>query len=412
MEKQTDMLLDCRSAGAEIDWSRFENYAGTLEILVSDRLPDLQPMRDCPNIASIRIEGTGTSVEHPEFIGLENIKRLAIHRIKLSSWKSLVRLERLLELTIVDCNVRELSFLKPMLELSKFRLRYSRPIFAESLELNIDGLMFTGNLEEIELVLTPNITIPTIMAVQFLSNIKRLALDGCGLRGTFPASLLSGLFLEELSLEQNSLTQIPDLNLLAHLRELWLGNNKIQKANLLSLIPREPPVDIYLDQNPIHEVWVPPFCKVHLERIATDSDRKSSDGSVECTLVENDSSDSNEWTQVLKNCGNQFELRSARQTLSFIEESLDRGTQWAVFERNDSCLWEQLRICISQFLHTIYCKGALKGQCSCDAYYVACDRGVTMSQIDIESGVVRIELGLALFNPREFKIIRTEIRPT
>ena len=49
----------------------------------------------------------------------------------------------------------------------------------------------------------------------------------------------------------------------------------------------------------------------------------------------------------------------ARSPALYIEESLDRGTQWVVFEPNDEPLWAQIRFNVA-FIHDLFSKGAFQ----------------------------------------------------
>jgi phage tail sheath protein FI len=93
-----------------------------------------------------------------------------------------------------------------------------------------------------------------------------------------------------------------------------------------------------------------------------------------------------------------------RRLALFIEESLHRGTAWAVFEPNDEPLWANLRLRVGNFMHALWQQGALQGQTPRDAYFVMCDRS-TMTQGDIDGGVINILVGFAPLKPAEFVLI-------
>ncbi len=63
-----------------------------------------------------------------------------------------------------------------------------------------------------------------------------------------------------------------------------------------------------------------------------------------------------------------------RRLALFMEESIFRGTPWAVFEPNDEPLWSQLRMNTGAFLKTVFRQGAFQGTSPRDAYFVKCDR--------------------------------------
>jgi phage tail sheath protein FI len=92
---------------------------------------------------------------------------------------------------------------------------------------------------------------------------------------------------------------------------------------------------------------------------------------------------------------------SVRRLLLFIEESIDEGTQWAIFEPNDEPLWRAVRSSIENFLLGLYQRGALTGPAPEDAYFVRCDR-MTMTQDDIDSGRLIVLVGFAPVRPAEF----------
>jgi phage tail sheath protein FI len=104
---------------------------------------------------------------------------------------------------------------------------------------------------------------------------------------------------------------------------------------------------------------------------------------------------------------NQWKYVPVRRTALFIEESLYRGTQWAVFEPNDEPLWAQLRLNIESFMHTLFRKGAFQGSTPAEAYLVKCDKDTT-TQADIDQGVVNVLVGFAPLKPAEFVVIQIQ----
>jgi hypothetical protein len=94
-----------------------------------------------------------------------------------------------------------------------------------------------------------------------------------------------------------------------------------------------------------------------------------------------------------------------RRLALFLEESLYRGTQFAVFEPNDEPLWSQIRLNVGSFMQSLFLQGAFQGQTPRQAYLVKCD-GETTTQDDINHGIVNIVVGFAPLKPAEFVIIR------
>lgn len=96
---------------------------------------------------------------------------------------------------------------------------------------------------------------------------------------------------------------------------------------------------------------------------------------------------------------------NVRRLFLYIEESIDEGTQWVVFEPNDIPLWARVRQSITQFLTGVWRNGALAGATPEEAFFVKCDR-TTMTQDDIDSGRLICIIGVAPVKPAEFAIIR------
>jgi len=97
-----------------------------------------------------------------------------------------------------------------------------------------------------------------------------------------------------------------------------------------------------------------------------------------------------------------------RRTTLFIEESLSQGLKWVVFEPNNEPLWAQIRMCIEDFLIELFRQGAFAGSTPTDAYFVKCDRE-TMTQSDIDNGIVNLLVGFAPLKPAEFIIIKLQL---
>jgi phage tail sheath protein FI len=96
---------------------------------------------------------------------------------------------------------------------------------------------------------------------------------------------------------------------------------------------------------------------------------------------------------------------NVRRLFIFMEHSIDRGTQWAVFEPNNETLWLKIRLTIEGFLYDIWRSGALMGTKPEEAYWVRCDRS-TMSQSDLDNGRLVCLIGVAPTKPAEFVIFR------
>jgi uncharacterized protein len=89
---------------------------------------------------------------------------------------------------------------------------------------------------------------------------------------------------------------------------------------------------------------------------------------------------------------------NVRRLFLYVQESIEKGTRWAMFEPNDEELWAQLRVSISNFLTRIWEDGGLFGSSPEDAFYVKCDEETNPPDI-VEAGQVVVEVGIAPAKP-------------
>ncbi len=94
-----------------------------------------------------------------------------------------------------------------------------------------------------------------------------------------------------------------------------------------------------------------------------------------------------------------------RRYFAYLERSIDKGTQWAVFEPNGAQLWANVRRTIEDFMFNEWQMGALLGDKPDKAFFVRCDRS-TMTQNDLDNGRLVCLVGVAPLRPAEFVIFR------
>lgn len=111
------------------------------------------------------------------------------------------------------------------------------------------------------------------------------------------------------------------------------------------------------------------------------------------------------WGARTMSSDSQWKYINVRRLFIFIEQSIDRGTQWAVFEPNSEITWISLRASITNFLRTVWRNGALMGTTQEEAFFVRCDR-TTMTQDDFDNGRLICLIGIAPVKPAEFVIFR------
>jgi len=96
---------------------------------------------------------------------------------------------------------------------------------------------------------------------------------------------------------------------------------------------------------------------------------------------------------------------NVRRLFIYLEHSIDKSTQWAVFEPNNERLWGSIRQTIEDFLVATWTTGALMGTKPEEAFFVRCDR-TTMTQNDLDNGRLICLIGVAPTYPAEFVIFR------
>lgn len=104
----------------------------------------------------------------------------------------------------------------------------------------------------------------------------------------------------------------------------------------------------------------------------------------------------------------QFRYVPVRRTQSMIGESLYRALQAVVFEPNDYKLWGALRASVGDFMDGLHRSGAFQGEKTSDAWFVRCGLGATMTQGDIDAGIVRVVVGFAPLKPAEFVVVEIQ----
>jgi hypothetical protein len=111
------------------------------------------------------------------------------------------------------------------------------------------------------------------------------------------------------------------------------------------------------------------------------------------------------WGARLISSDPEWKYVNLRRYFAYLERSIDRGTQWAVFEPNGEALWANVRRTIEDFLLNEWQSGALLGDKPEKAFFVKCDR-TTMTQNDLDNGRLICLIGIAPLKPAEFVIFR------
>lgn len=96
---------------------------------------------------------------------------------------------------------------------------------------------------------------------------------------------------------------------------------------------------------------------------------------------------------------------NVRRLFSYVEASVERSTQWVVFEPNDYMLWSKVRRDVTAFLRTVWLSGALFGLTPEQSFYVKCDEETNPLELR-DLGQMVCEIGMAPVKPAEFVIFR------
>ena len=96
---------------------------------------------------------------------------------------------------------------------------------------------------------------------------------------------------------------------------------------------------------------------------------------------------------------------NVRRLFNYVEKSIERGTQWVVFEPNDHDLWARVRRDVTAFLIGVWREGALFGLTQDEAFFVKCD-AENNPEDERDRGRLNIDVGLAAVKPAEFVTFR------
>jgi phage tail sheath protein FI len=96
---------------------------------------------------------------------------------------------------------------------------------------------------------------------------------------------------------------------------------------------------------------------------------------------------------------------NVRRLLMMIEEALDEGLQWVVFEPNDDVTRTKVTLAIRSLLTSVWERGGLIGRTPDDAFFVKCS-DVNNPPSERGNGRLLAEVGVAASQPFEFVVLR------
>ncbi len=96
---------------------------------------------------------------------------------------------------------------------------------------------------------------------------------------------------------------------------------------------------------------------------------------------------------------------SVRRLMTMVALTLDRQTQWLVFEPNTADLRSRLTHTVTDFLRQLFLAGALAGNTEAESFFVQCDDQLNPRQSQ-ELGRLIAEVGIAPASPLEYLVLR------
>ncbi|MCK9155248.1 MAG: phage tail sheath subtilisin-like domain-containing protein [Paludibacteraceae bacterium] len=110
--------------------------------------------------------------------------------------------------------------------------------------------------------------------------------------------------------------------------------------------------------------------------------------------------------RTLDGYSNEWRYVPVRRLFCYIEEIVQKSTNWAVFQPNTANTWVMVKSQIENFLYNLWRDGAFAGATAEQAYYVKIGKGLTMTEDDINNGSMIVEIGLAAVRPAEFIVLK------
>ncbi|MDJ0703445.1 MAG: phage tail sheath subtilisin-like domain-containing protein [Leptolyngbyaceae cyanobacterium MO_188.B28] len=103
---------------------------------------------------------------------------------------------------------------------------------------------------------------------------------------------------------------------------------------------------------------------------------------------------------------NEWRYVPVRRLFNLIEESIQKATNFVVFEANNAITWLKVKTIAETYLDGLWRQGALAGSSQEEAYFVSVGLGQTMTEQDILEGRMIVEIGVSAVRPAEFIILR------
>lgn len=109
------------------------------------------------------------------------------------------------------------------------------------------------------------------------------------------------------------------------------------------------------------------------------------------------------WGVRTSDANGEYNYISSRRLMDYVQDTILKANRWALFEMNDTPLYEKLTANAEEFLRGIWQAGGLKGATEGEAFFVQCDKN-NNPQASVDAGKVNIRIGIADQKPAEFII--------
>ena len=98
---------------------------------------------------------------------------------------------------------------------------------------------------------------------------------------------------------------------------------------------------------------------------------------------------------------------NVRRMMNFIEKSVERGTDWIVFQPNNPQLWDRITRYVGAFLTGLWREGMLAGATAEQAFRVSCNDETNPPEA-VAVGQIVTEILVAPLRPAEFIVLRVQ----
>lgn len=97
---------------------------------------------------------------------------------------------------------------------------------------------------------------------------------------------------------------------------------------------------------------------------------------------------------------------SVRRLFNSAQRDIKAAMKAVMYEPNSQPTWEQARGAITNYLYKLWQQGGLVGASVQEAFFVQVGKDITMTQTDIDQGIMIVKVGMAAVRPAEFIILQ------